>query len=181
MRQQPWSMWDDGQTLESPDRINMYNEADEVDGETPQETRNIIVFKRKTDVPGSERLVQQGGFAKTQNGANEMNLQSNRWLNCMDRFADEIQNLRLDDIKPQHDIKVALIDDGANPYVESLCARDAAKSQPGNANSRTVKDTEDNHKGINNLREAVKDALNSGILLFCAAADIGAITEVEYP
>ncbi|RSL83236.1 hypothetical protein CEP51_004660 [Fusarium floridanum] len=268
-------MWDDGQTLESADRINMYvedfkmrlnkaasrekNEADEVDGETSQETRNIIVFRRKADVPGSERLVQQGGFAKTQNGANEMNLQSNRWLNCMDRFADEIQNVRLDDIKPQHDIKVALIDDGADPYVESLRGKirggesfdrgfphengpspyyrsskghgtvmadmicrvcpmaklyvykletqpslNLATQTPGQeyiaaesaalavraaitqkvdiiSMSWTVRDTEDNHKGINNLREAVKDALNSGILLFCAAADTGAVTEVEYP
>ncbi|KAJ4178293.1 hypothetical protein NW755_013305 [Fusarium falciforme] len=268
-------MWDDGQALESADRINMYvedfkerlnesatrnmNEADALGGEKTQETRSILVFKRKTDVAGSERLVQQGGFAKTQSGTNEMNLQSNRWLNCMDRFADEIQNVRLDDIKPQHDIKVALIDDGADPYVESLRGKirggesfdrgfphengpspyyrsskghgtvmadmicrvcpmaklyvyklemqpslNLATQTPGQeyiaaesaalavraaitqkvdiiSMSWTVKDTEDNHNGINGLREAVKDALNSGILLFCAAADTGAVTEVEYP
>ncbi|KAI8713707.1 Peptidase-S8 domain-containing protein [Fusarium sp. LHS14.1] len=235
-------MWDDGQVLESADRINI------------------------------ERLVQQGGFAKTQSGTNEMNLQSNRWLNCMDRFADEIQNVRLDDVKPQHDIKIALIDDGADPYVESLRGKirggesfdrgfphengpspyyrsskghgtvmadmicrvcpmaklyvyklemqpslNLATKTPGQeyiaaesaalsawlflasleysqavraaitqkvdiiSMSWTVKDTEDNHKGINGLREAVKDALDSGILLFCAAADTGAVTEVEYP
>jgi hypothetical protein len=47
--------------------------------------------------------------------------------------------------------------------------------------SWTVKETEDNHEGIIKLREAIKTALDARILLFCAAADTGAVTEVEYP
>lgn len=55
---------------------------------------------------------------------NERNLQSNRWLECMDKFADEIQNIKLpsdiDSAELRRDIKVALIDDGVDPEVESL-------------------------------------------------------------
>jgi hypothetical protein len=47
--------------------------------------------------------------------------------------------------------------------------------------SWTVKKTEDNHSGIIGLGEAIKLALDQGILLFCSAADTGAVTEVEYP
>ena len=47
--------------------------------------------------------------------------------------------------------------------------------------SWTVRDTEDNREAINSLRDAIKDALHEGILLFCAAADTGAIGETEYP
>ncbi|KAF4455939.1 hypothetical protein F53441_1806 [Fusarium austroafricanum] len=266
-------VWDDEQTLESDDRINTYvedfkerlneaaapskNDKSEAGEEKPQEMRNILVFKRKADTPGSERLVQQGVFANSQSGTNEMNQQSNRWLNCMDSFADEIQNMRSELVKPLHDIKVALIDDGADPYVESLrgkirggesfdsahengpspyytsskghgtvmadmicrvcpmaklyvyklethaslnlttqargreyiAAESAALAVRAAINQKvdiismswTVKDTDDNHKAINSLRDAVKDALNEGILLFCAAADTGAVTEIEYP
>jgi hypothetical protein len=47
--------------------------------------------------------------------------------------------------------------------------------------SWTVKETDYNRKGISELREAIKIALDAGILLFCAAADTGAVTEIEYP
>lgn len=47
--------------------------------------------------------------------------------------------------------------------------------------SWTVKETEENHESISQLREAIKLALDARILLFCAAGDTGAMTEVEYP
>lgn len=47
--------------------------------------------------------------------------------------------------------------------------------------SWTVKQVEDNDISISQLGEAIKLALDAGILLFCAAADTGAITEVEFP
>jgi hypothetical protein len=47
--------------------------------------------------------------------------------------------------------------------------------------SWTVKETEDNRAAISSLREAIKLALDQNILLFCAAADTGHITEIEYP
>lgn len=47
--------------------------------------------------------------------------------------------------------------------------------------SWTVKETKENRESIGQLREAIKLALDAGILLFCAAADTGAVTEVEYP
>lgn len=47
--------------------------------------------------------------------------------------------------------------------------------------SWTVKETVENRDGVNTFRQAIKDALDAGILLFCAAADTGAIAEVEYP
>ena len=90
------------------------------DEEDPGGGRRILVFRCKADVPGSERIVREGAFAKAQSGINEMSLQSNRWLNCMDKFADELQNTCSEFVKPQNGIKVALIDDGADPYVESL-------------------------------------------------------------
>jgi hypothetical protein len=47
--------------------------------------------------------------------------------------------------------------------------------------SWTVKQPDESHSAINELREAVKEALDARILLFCAAADTGVLTEVEYP
>lgn len=98
----------------NPNRLPSNDEGDAGEG------RRILVFRCKADVPGSERIVREGAFAKAQSGINEMSLQSNRWLNCMDKFADELQNTCSEFVKPQNGIKVALIDDGADPYVESL-------------------------------------------------------------
>lgn len=85
--------------------------------------RKILVYRGEENVPDSEHLVQSGP-SKTPSNTNERNLQSNRWLDCMDKFADEIQNVKIpqniDNAILKNDIKVALIDDGADPYVESL-------------------------------------------------------------
>ena len=85
--------------------------------------RKILVYKGEVNTPNSEHLVQSGP-SKTANNANELNSQSNRWLDTMDKFADEIQNVKIpsniDNALLKADIKVALIDDGADPYVESL-------------------------------------------------------------
>ncbi|KAF4337478.1 microbial serine ase [Fusarium beomiforme] len=253
-------VYNEEQALESADRIDMYvedfkerlNESAAANNKKPPPTgeekadqdRSILVFRCKADVPGSERIVREGAFAKAQSGINEMSLQSNRWLNTMDKFADELQNTCSDFVKPQHGIKVALIDDGADPYVESLRGKirggetfsrgfphengpspyyrstkghgtvmadnicraslDLATQTQGQeyiaaesaalavraaidqkvdiiSMSWTVRKTADNRDGINAFAEAIKDALDAGILLFCAAADTGAVTEVEYP
>jgi hypothetical protein len=84
--------------------------------------RKILVYRSEEDAPDSEQLVESGP-SKTSSHTNERNLQSNRWLECMDNFADEIQNVKVpftDNVILKNDIKVALIDDGADPYVESL-------------------------------------------------------------
>lgn len=84
--------------------------------------RKILVYRGEENVPDSEHLVQSGA-TKAPNNTNERNLQSNRWLDCMDKFADEIQNIKIppiDNAILKNDIKVALIDDGVDPYVESL-------------------------------------------------------------
>ncbi len=84
--------------------------------------RKILVYRGEENAPNSEQLVQSGP-TKASSGTNERNLQSNRWLDCMDKFADEIQNVKVpstDNVVLKNDIKVALIDDGADPYVESL-------------------------------------------------------------
>lgn len=84
--------------------------------------RKILVYRGEENAPNSEQLVQSGP-TKTSSNTNERNLQSNRWLDCMDKFADEIQNVKVpfsDAVDLKSDIKVALIDDGADPYVESL-------------------------------------------------------------
>ncbi|KAF9768915.1 hypothetical protein IL306_013725 [Fusarium sp. DS 682] len=268
-------VYDEEQALESADRIDMYvedfkerlNESAAAnnkrnstsDEDKTEQGRSILVFRCKADVPGSERIVREGAFAKAQSGINEMSLQSNRWLNTMDKFADELQNTCSDFVKPQHGIKVALIDDGADPYVESLrgkirggetfsrgfphengpspyyrstkghgtvmadmicrvcpmarlyvykletqtslnlatqtqgqeyiAAESAALAVRAAIDQKvdiismswTVKETGENREGINAFRQAIKDALDAGILLFCAAADTGAVTEVEYP
>ncbi|KAJ4117293.1 hypothetical protein NW765_010710 [Fusarium oxysporum] len=268
-------VYSEEQTLESADRITMYaNDFEERLNESaaanPKRTlsndegdtgggRRILVFRCKADVPGSERIVREGAFAKAQSGINEMSLQSNRWLNCMDKFADELQNTCSEFVKPQNGIKVALIDDGADPYVESLrgkiwggetfsrgfphengpspyyrstkghgtvmadmicrvcpmarlyvyklethtslnlatqthgkeyiAAESAALAVRAAIDQKvdiismswTVKETVENRDGVNTFRQAIKDALDAGILLFCAAADTGAIAEVEYP
>nr|RBR01851.1 hypothetical protein FVER53263_11217 [Fusarium verticillioides] len=267
-------VYSEDQALESADRITMYvndfeerlnesaaanpKESVSTDGDDAEQARRILVFRCKADVPGSERIVREGA-SKAQSGINEMSLQSNRWLNCMDKFADELQNTCSEFVKPQNGIKVALIDDGADPYVESLrgkiwggetfsrgfphengpspyyrstkghgtvmadmicrvcpmarlyvykletqtslnlatqtqgkeyiAAESAALAVRAAIDQKvdiismswTVKETVENRDGVNTFRQAIKDALDAGILLFCAAADTGAITEVEYP
>jgi hypothetical protein len=54
---------------------------------------------------------------------NDKILPSNKWLECMDAFADGIRNVKIPESSNpvlNKDITVALIDDGADPYVESL-------------------------------------------------------------
>lgn len=85
--------------------------------------RKILVYTDKENDQNSEQLVS-GASTKTLANTNDRNLQSHRWLECMDNFADEIQNLRVSGDKYSGDlkreIKVALIDDGADPEVQSL-------------------------------------------------------------
>lgn len=47
--------------------------------------------------------------------------------------------------------------------------------------SWTVKEVEENYNSIKQLGEAIKLALDARILLFCSAADTGALSETEYP
>jgi hypothetical protein len=114
-------------TLEDIDTARRNQEA-RGDGVAPKEDhkaarRKILVYRSEENVPNSEQLVQSDGPTKTLSNTNERNLQSNRWLDCMDKFADEIQSIKVpstDNVILKNDIKVALIDDGVDPYVESL-------------------------------------------------------------
>ena len=47
--------------------------------------------------------------------------------------------------------------------------------------SWTIVETKDNGEDIQRLRDAIKSALDRGILLFCAAGDTGAIQASEHP
>ncbi|KAL3424925.1 intracellular serine protease [Phlyctema vagabunda] len=272
-------VWNPERTLESADRIETYirdfqdrldrvlDEIDtrgkEIDNSTRDGDkaikRKILVYRGEENAPNSE-LVQLGESTKILSSTNERNLQSNRWLESMDKFADEIQNIKVptvDNPLLKNDIKVALIDDGADPYVESLrgkikggesfdrgyphengpspyytsarghgtvmadmicrvcpmaklyvyklethsngtsqgpnhdqiSAGSAALAVKAAINQKvdiismswTVKETEENRDSIYQLRDAIKLALDANILIFCAAADTGAVTEVEYP
>jgi hypothetical protein len=130
--------WNAERALESAERIGLYirdfqqrldrslgnvdAEPTAVDAAKPK--RKILVYAREINVPDSERLVQGGAGVKTNGSlASERNLQSHRWLDCMDRFADEIQNITVPPTENdllKNDIKVALIDDGVDLYAETL-------------------------------------------------------------
>ncbi|KAH8820737.1 hypothetical protein F5884DRAFT_765006 [Xylogone sp. PMI_703] len=224
--------------------------------------RTIEVFQRKADVLNSEQLVLQGEQSNMMVSINERNLQSNKWLDCMDKFADWIQNVKFPETKTltlKEGVKIGLIDDGVDPYVESLrgkicggqsydqeypdengplpyytssdghgtvmaemicrvfpmaqiyvyklevhSTRNPATQTRGRAQisaysaaeavndavsqgvdiismSWTIVETEDNRDGIQKLRDAIKFALDRGVLLFCAAGDSGAIQATEHP
>ena len=81
------------------------------------------MYRSEENIPNSEQLVQPGGPTKALRNNNERNPRFSRWLDCMDKFADEIQNVEVpptDNVVLKNKIKVALIDDGADPYLESL-------------------------------------------------------------
>jgi hypothetical protein len=109
------------QILESIDKA-LSNEETLLPKANEAPKRKILVYRGEEYVPDSEHLVQSGA-TKAPNSTNERNLPSNQWLDCMDKFADEIQNVKIPPIDNpflKNDIKVALIDDGADLYVESL-------------------------------------------------------------
>jgi hypothetical protein len=109
-------------TLEDIDAARRNQEEQEANESEEVPKRKIFVYRGEENALNSEQLVQSGP-SKTSSNTNERNLQSNRWLDCMDKFADEIQNVKFpsaNDVILKNDIKVALIDDGADPYVESL-------------------------------------------------------------
>ncbi|KAI9369935.1 hypothetical protein BJX61DRAFT_536065 [Aspergillus egyptiacus] len=270
-------IWNAEQTLDSSQRIQAYIDdfkfrlersirevnASRVkaagDTGSTQERRQIEVHVLEESRPTHDQFsnsLSHGGALK---GAGEARLQAHRWLNCMDSFADEIQSVEIPASREEglkSPIKVALIDDGVDPYVESLRGKiiggesfDRGDSledgpspyhtssnghgtvmadnicricpvaklfvykleshrTPGEVDGKhqmtaesaalavkaaisqnvdiismswTVKNTQVNGKGIKDLGDAIKDALEKRILLFCAAADTGAITDVEYP
>ena len=131
-------VWNAEMALESAERIGLYIRdfqqrldrslgnidagAKDQEPEDKPAKRKILVYAREVNVPDSERLVQAGAKVNA-SLTNERNQQSHRWLDCMDRFADEIQNV---DVPPtdnellKNDIKVALIDDGVDLYAETL-------------------------------------------------------------
>lgn len=107
---------------EKPDKPKKAKGEQEINENEKVPKRKILVYRGEENALSSEQLVQTGP-SKTSSSTNERNLQSNRWLDCMDKFADEIQNVKVpftDNLILKNDIKVALIDDGADPYVESL-------------------------------------------------------------
>ncbi len=101
---------------------NREEQAASEDNKVPK--REILVLKGENKFPSKEQLAGSGLTKSLSGSTNERTALSNRWLDCMDKFADEIQNVEVPrDIQDgilKKDITVALIDDGADLYVESL-------------------------------------------------------------
>ncbi|KAL2871407.1 S8 family peptidase [Aspergillus lucknowensis] len=261
-------VWNAGQMLEYAEVIKTYLQdfkrrlQKSIEGLNAQrkDSRDMIdVVLCSGGSAGNQLLHQQASNAKAVINGNERNLQSNRWLDSMDRFVDELQNIRIPETTQKYlakDLKVALIDDGVDIHVESLRGKvaggdtfdrsylDANGPSPYYHSSRghgtvmadmicrmcpmarlyvykletypdlvnnqgkdqisaesaaaavgaavkqgvdiismswTICKTKENQKGINDLDNAVRSALDAKILLFCAASDSGAMTGTEYP
>jgi hypothetical protein len=81
-----------------------------------QKQKDIRVFLNSDGDGGFERLVTPSEQRAALVGTMGRDLQSHRWLDCMNAFADLIQNveLRTDEPELKDPIIVALIDDGVN-------------------------------------------------------------------
>ncbi|KAK0662083.1 putative peptidase [Cercophora samala] len=226
--------------------------------------RTITVEAIEENMSREDNGSSSGTRAKPMRAANQRNLSAHKWLNCMDAFADEIQNVPVP--PTQHkllkkDITVALIDDGVNidtptiagkviggatfdrgepdengpsPYfisasghgtvmADMICrvcptaklyvfklethlsqdpladgqthnqivARSATQSIDAAVArgvdiisiSWTVKKPKERERDadLKDLGDAIKRALDAGILVFCAAGDAGNFSDEEYP
>ncbi|KAI0549771.1 hypothetical protein F4679DRAFT_595566 [Xylaria curta] len=238
------------------ERINTGDDKNEFTG-----LRTIMIEEIQENNPRKDDGASRG---KPLRLINQRNLSAHRWLNCMDTFADEIQNVKTPLTKHdelRRDITVALVDDGVNvdmptiagkviggatfdhwdpyengpsPYfvstsghgtvmadmicrvcptaklsVYKLETHSSESSMNGSQThnqivtksaalavkaavargvdiisiSWTVKkprDTEPDAE-LKKLGDAIKLALDKGILIFCAAGDAGNFSDEEYP
>lgn len=93
---------------------------------TEASVRTIIVEAIEENIPSGDQNNALGGRAKPLSTTNQRNLSSHKWLNCMDKFADEIQNIQVvpkKDSKLQKEITVALIDDGVNLDIPTVAGK----------------------------------------------------------
>ncbi|KAI1124133.1 hypothetical protein F5Y10DRAFT_280401 [Nemania abortiva] len=89
--------------------------------------RTILVEAIEENTPMNHNGAAPGGSrTKPLSTTNQRNLSAHRWLNCMDTFADEIQNVAVPPTqqdKLKRDITVALIDDGVNIGVPTVAGK----------------------------------------------------------
>lgn len=88
-----------------------------------QPRKPIVVRKSEIGVSPSKRLKDTASPANMSIDLRKRRIQPNRWLDCIDRFADELQNVKVpatDTLVLKENIKVAVIDDGVDIHIESL-------------------------------------------------------------
>ncbi|RAK99153.1 subtilisin-like protein [Aspergillus ibericus CBS 121593] len=237
--------------------INAARRHGAVNGNQIQQRKPIVVDKLEIRASTYGRHANTVGPPNVLANIGKRRLQPNRWLECIDQFADEIQNVKvpLTDIPAlKGDIKVAVVDDGVDIHIQSLqgkviggesfdrgsldgygtspyyisggghgtmmadmvcrvcptaklfvyklemhsnpdggprqiSAESAALAVMAAVRQKvdiismswTIRETEDNYNSISALRDAIRAALDANILLFGAASDKGAVTEIEYP
>ncbi|KAK4205446.1 putative peptidase [Triangularia verruculosa] len=285
-------VWNSSEVLESADRILSYIDDFKLrlqkavfDFELEKERAKLLpqddtgrfavppgfdVSRREIEVESIEERshdgdsLTAGARATPMRIANQRNLCAHKWLNCMDAFADEIQNVTVPQTQHpllQKDVTVALIDDGVSidtptivgkviggatfdrgqpdengpsPYfvsasghgtvmadmicrvcptaklyvfkLETHLSHDPLADGPGQNQivarsatqaihaavdrgvdiisiSWTVKKPKDRERDadLKDLGDAMKRALDAGILIFCAAGDAGNFSDEEYP
>ncbi|KAK0610002.1 hypothetical protein B0T17DRAFT_658553 [Bombardia bombarda] len=120
-------IWNADQALETVDRVrsNIVDFQARVEKSlkaisSGSAERKILIYSIQDNVPDSEHLVHANDPAKPLH-TSERGM--HKWLDCMDKFADEIQGVAVPDTAEEllrKDITIALIDDGVNPETESL-------------------------------------------------------------
>ncbi len=88
--------------------------------------RTITVDPVEETIPNGDRNSQLGTRTKSLSTVNQRNLSSHKWLNCMDKFADEFQNVQVpntDQEALRKEITVALIDDGVNIDIPTIAGK----------------------------------------------------------
>jgi hypothetical protein len=119
------------QVLESADVIQSYVEDRTKSGvenlgteETPFRTIKVETIEENTR--RSDQSTAPGARAKPLSTTNQRNLSAHKWLNCMDAFADEIQNVAVPSTQEadlKKEITVALIDDGVNIDIPTIAGK----------------------------------------------------------
>ncbi|PYH90812.1 hypothetical protein BO71DRAFT_386856 [Aspergillus ellipticus CBS 707.79] len=101
--------------------INAARRNAAVNGDQLRRREPIIVCEEKD--PISKQPTSPAGPGSIPMNADQRRVQPNRWLSCIDRFADEIQNVKVPRTETEalkSDIKVAIIDDGVDIHIQSL-------------------------------------------------------------
>lgn len=116
-----------GQQPNSNGLIRRTTDIEALDTKEEAPLRSIDVDIIEDSIPRIEDGASTGSQAKSLTTHNRGNLSAHRWLNCMDAFADEIQNVPVPP-HPQHedlrrDITIALIDDGVNLHTPTVAGK----------------------------------------------------------
>lgn len=92
--------------------------------EEPLRIISVEIIEENTPVNGHNNA--HDARAKPLSTTNQRNLSAHKWLNCMDKFADEIQNVQVPPSTQkelQKEITVALIDDGVNIDIPTVAGK----------------------------------------------------------